>query len=163
MRVQILGCFQVLASWSACRQVVSLNTIKLKTRKVTKIYRNIFFLFPTSLSLIHTIEYTADSVLHNFCWLHSIVLGKCNRKWRFWDLRDFCQIESFLCINTLIKPEDQDRYLQEQKDKFTPYISELQMDADIKQVRKGQSIHLFPLESCSLLNSNILGTSGKRK
>jgi len=43
------------------------------------------------------------------------------------------KIESFLCINTLIKPEDQDRYLQEQKDKFTPFISELQMDADTKQ------------------------------
>lgn len=42
------------------------------------------------------------------------------------------KIESFLCINTLIKPEDQERYLQEQKDKFTPFISELQMDADIK-------------------------------
>ena len=53
----------------------------------------------------------------------------------FWDLRELCQIESFLCINTLIKPEDQERYLQEQKDKFTPFISELQMDADIKLVK----------------------------
>ena len=50
-------------------------------------------------------------------------------------MRELCQIESFLCINTLIKPEDQERYLQEQKDKFTPFISELQMDADIKLVK----------------------------
>ena len=65
----------------------------------------------------------------------------------FWDLRELCQIESFLCINTLIKPEDQERYLQEQKDKFTPFISELQMDADIKLVKyenaKGKGIIVY--------------------
>ena len=36
------------------------------------------------------------------------------------------KIESFLCINTLVRPEDEARYLNEQKEKFTPYISELQ-------------------------------------
>ena len=40
-------------------------------------------------------------------------------------------IESFLCINTLIREEDEARYLNEQKEKFTPYISELQNSSNM--------------------------------
>ena len=40
-------------------------------------------------------------------------------------------IESFLCINTLIREEDEARYLNEQKEKFTPYISELQNSSNV--------------------------------
>lgn len=42
------------------------------------------------------------------------------------------KIESFLCINTVIRGEDQERYLNEQKEKFTPYISELQYSNLVK-------------------------------
>jgi len=38
------------------------------------------------------------------------------------------KIESFLCINTLIRPEDSERYLNEQKERFTPFISQLQIN-----------------------------------
>lgn len=44
------------------------------------------------------------------------------------------KIESFLCINTLIREEDQDKYLNEQKEKFTPYISELQNASNMKSL-----------------------------
>ena len=40
---------------------------KAKNKESYENLQKYFFLFPTSLSLIHTIEYTADSVLHNFC------------------------------------------------------------------------------------------------
>jgi len=39
------------------------------------------------------------------------------------------KIESFLCINTVIRPEDTDRYLNEQKERFTPFITEVQINA----------------------------------
>jgi len=39
------------------------------------------------------------------------------------------KIESFLCINTVIRPEDADRYLNEQKERFTPFITEVQVNA----------------------------------
>jgi len=45
------------------------------------------------------------------------------------------KIESFLCINTVIRPEDQEKYLQEQKEKFTPFITELH-DMDIDKPSK---------------------------
>jgi len=38
------------------------------------------------------------------------------------------KIESFLCINTLIKPEDAQHYLNQQKERFTPFITELEID-----------------------------------
>merc|ERR1719186_950332 len=39
------------------------------------------------------------------------------------------KIESFLCINTVIRPEDTEHYLNEQKERFTPFITELQINA----------------------------------
>ena len=66
MRVQILGCFRALASWSACRQGVSLNTIKQKTRKVTQIYRKI--IFPLSLRTIRIENIFPIYVIHSTWW-----------------------------------------------------------------------------------------------
>ena len=67
-----------------------------------------------------------------------------------------------MCINTLIRPEDQDKYLQEQKEKFTPFITELQMDSksspefvSIRFRLSGTTVssscsyfHLFPFQEC---------------
>ena len=70
-----------------------------------------------------------------------------------------------MCINTLIRPEDQDKYLQEQKEKFTPFITELQMDSksspefvSIRFRLSGTNVfsivsacsyfHLFPFQEC---------------
>lgn len=39
------------------------------------------------------------------------------------------KIESFLCINTVIRPEDTERYLNEQKERFTPFITEVQINS----------------------------------
>jgi len=39
------------------------------------------------------------------------------------------KIESFLCINTVIRPEDSEKYLNEQKERFTPFISQLQINS----------------------------------
>ena len=83
--------------------------------------------------------------------LSSTILMTYSFNYNFLRFERLCQIESFLCINTLIKPEDQDRYLQEQKDKFTPFISELQMDADIKQVPYLK----FPTEETPVLNKTL--------
>lgn len=72
------------------------------------------------------------------------------------------KIESFLCINTLIKPEDQDRYLQEQKDKFTPYISELQMDADIKQEPRAKENRTASTSTSTSAKVSVISKVGPR-
>jgi len=72
------------------------------------------------------------------------------------------KIESFLCINTLIKPEDQDRYLQEQKDKFTPFISELQMDADIKQEPRAIEIKCPSTPTSTSAKVSVISKVGPR-
>jgi len=57
------------------------------------------------------------------------------------------KIESFLCINTVIRPEDSERYLNEQKERFTPFISELQ-----RNTLSGSSQSLETKHSSSLLS-----------
>jgi len=39
------------------------------------------------------------------------------------------KIESLLCINKVIRPEDEERYLKEQKERFTPFITEMDINA----------------------------------
>jgi len=60
------------------------------------------------------------------------------------------KIESFLCINTLIRPEDSERYLNEQKERFTPFISQLQVN------NMGGGISLETSSSSSLLSLSML-------
>ena len=111
MRVQILGCFRALASWSACRQGVSLNTIKQKTRKVTQIYRKI--IFPISLKRTIRIEnifpyifltYYTNRKYFSFItwWPFSVALfwWPTAQIRIFWDLRDFVRSSHF-CASTL--------------------------------------------------------------
>lgn len=45
------------------------------------------------------------------------------------------KIESFLCINTLIRPEDEERYLKEQRDRFTPLVTELNINSNVSNAQ----------------------------
>jgi len=39
------------------------------------------------------------------------------------------KIETFICINTVVKAEDEEKYLNEQKERFSPFIAELEVNA----------------------------------
>ena len=58
-------------------------------------------------------------------------------------LTNFVQVESFLCINTLIRPEEQDKYLKDQKERFTPFITELQNENGSKNSVKKVNLIKF--------------------
>ena len=70
------------------------------------------------------------------------------------------KIDSFLCINTLIKEEDEARYLNEQKEKFTPYISELQNSSHMVR----QALSIKPKTHCSTCAETLgIGRSFRTK
>jgi len=71
------------------------------------------------------------------------------------------KIESFLCINTVIRKEDADRYLNEQKERFTPFITEVQINS---MVSSNQSMGLTDLSTSEMSglenpSSNLLQLS----
>jgi len=66
------------------------------------------------------------------------------------------KIESFLCINTLIRPEDSERYLNEQKERFTPFISQLNLNNMVPgKQSEATSSSLSSLVSFSMLPSPV--------
>jgi len=61
------------------------------------------------------------------------------------------KIETFICINTVVKPEDEEKYLNEQKERFSPFITELEVNA-MKQPKLTYSPS--PIASNSCLSSS---------
>ena len=71
------------------------------------------------------------------------------------------KIESFLCINTLIREQDQEKYLSEQKERFTPYISELQNASSM--VIFSLSLHPVDHQSNIALQKSLLSDPTQQK
>jgi PAS domain-containing protein len=65
------------------------------------------------------------------------------------------KIESFLCINTVIRPEDSERYLNEQKERFTPFITEVQINS---MVSSNPSLEIAQSSTLALPSSEPLAS-----